>query len=162
MIEDKWKQVPCAKGRHLTPVLRLSVQPLQHGDIRIGNLVVAGDAWIGKPSQRLVVTRIRKVKAIGDEGVGPAIAIAEDLSIPRNHRPQKGHQRLPARLRSVPPIILLELCNIGNRAPFLGHQRGFRAFEDFLPAEAVGHDEDDIVSLMRRRWRGHRRNASKG
>ncbi len=124
-------------------------EPLEDRHIWIGDVVVAVDALIvGKSAQRFVVAGVGEKHVIRDIGVGAFVAIAEDLSLLRNHLPNKRHQRLAAFFRAVAPIGLLQRGFIFYFAVLLVHQRLFRAVEDFLPAESVGHDEDDVLRFV--------------
>lgn len=60
-VEDRGKHIPRRESRDPTFVGWLPTQPLQHGDVRVGNFVIAVHARIREPAQRLVVAGIGKI-----------------------------------------------------------------------------------------------------
>ena len=125
------------------------LQPFQHSDVRIRNVVVAVDALVvGKATERFVVAGIGEEHVIRDEGVGAFVTVTKDLSLLRDDLPEERHQRFAAFVGGVAPVGFLQRRFIFNFAVLFVHQRRFGAVENLLPAETVGHDEDDVLGLV--------------
>ncbi len=113
------------------------------------NVVVAVDAIVvGKAAEGLVVAGIGEEHVIRDVGSEPLSGLPKiwpcfAMTLQRN-----GIKSFAARFGSVAPVGLFQCGFIFHFAVFLVHQRFFGAVEDFLPAEAVGHDEDDVLRFV--------------
>src|ERR1700733_12110622 len=154
-IEDVGDHVPRAEGGDVA-VFALPFaeawaifQPFENGDIWIGDVVVAMDALVvRKAGERFVVTGIREKHVIRDVGVGAFVAITENLALLGDDLPNERHQDFAALVGGAAPVGLFQGGFIFRFAVLLVHQRFFGAVEDFLPAETVSHNEDDVLRLV--------------
>ena len=82
----------------------------------------------------------------------PAVDVAEDLPVFRDHVPEKRHEKLPADLGLVAAEIALEQRWIGHSAVFLVQEGRVCAAEHLLPPETVAGHQQDVPRLE---LRGH-------
>ena len=134
-----------AEGRHLAAEARLAVEPLEHGDVGVGLLVVAVDARIGRSRTAFRCSRdSEKFMPLVTCGHAALGLVAVDLALLGDDGPEERHQGLATGLGRVAPEGLLQSVDVRHAAIFLGHQDLFGAAEYFLPAQAVGHQQHDV------------------
>ena len=86
-----------------------------------------------------------------------------ELSFTGDDLPEERHQGLATGLRCVAPELLFKGIDVLDRPIFLVHQGAVGAAEDFLPAQAIQHQDDDALCFLFLRgggfgyWRCYRR-----
>ncbi|MDQ3950393.1 MAG: hypothetical protein M3282_08600 [Gemmatimonadota bacterium] len=130
----------------------MAIQPLEDGDVGVHAEVVPVDAGIGEPGQHLVVAWIREVQPVRDRHAAPFGAVAEELTIARDHAPEKWKQSLSSRDSGRPPESVAKRHRVAAHGARLAEEdRRVGTAEDFLPTKPVGYDQDDIARSRRRR-----------
>ena len=135
---------------------RPAVQELEHGEVRIVLLGVGVDAGIGEAAEHLAVAGVGELQPVGAAGRGLAGRVAEDLPLLRHRAPEERHQRLAPGRGRVPPVAALQAGQVADAACFSIEQSLIGPAEQFLPAEAVQRDDENVLGLA---WRlvGRRR-----
>jgi hypothetical protein len=78
------------------------------------------------------------------------VAIAPELALLRNGVPQKGKQGFAPGFKSVTPEIGADGVGAAVVAELFGERHFLGAAEDFLPAQAVGSDEENVFCFCLR------------
>jgi hypothetical protein len=136
-----------------------TIQPFENGGVGIGAELVAIDFGIRISGQHLVVARVGERHAVGDARHAALGLIAEDLSLLGNHAPQERKQCFAPFGNIVAPELASEFIRVSpDAAVLLMHESWIGAGEDFLPAQSVTDDQDDIAGFewMHGKLRGGR------
>src|SRR5438045_9217418 len=105
------------------------------------------DTRVRKTAKGLVISGIGEEQTISNIGVGAFVAIAKDLSLLRDDLPQKRHEGFAAGFQSPAPVHFLQVGLVGYAAILLVHQRRFGTSKNLLPAQTIGHNEDEVIGL---------------
>lgn len=149
-VEDPGEQIPGAEDGHAVFEARAAVEEFEDVHVGVVAPVVAVDARVGDAAEGFAVAGVGEVEPVGDARFRAARAVAEDLSFARNNRPEEGQQRGAAVFGGFAPESSAESGRIGHAARLSVHERRVSAGENLLPAQAVGHENDDVLRLARR------------
>lgn len=85
-------------------------------------------------------------------GDATSVLVAVDLTLLGDDGPNEGEEGFASSFGSVAPEFLLQVLFAGPVAAVIGEEKIlFRAGENFLPAETVGDEEEDVFGFERRR-----------
>jgi len=149
-VEDIFVSAPRGEDGDLAVEFGLLVEPFEYRLVRVGAEFVGVDFRIGESGEHFVVAGIGKGHAVGDASNAAFGLIAEDLTLGGGDVPQKREQGFAAVVGVVAPKFALEAFRLTPDPAVFGiEKRGIRAGENFLPADAVGDDEDNVARFGR-------------
>lgn len=144
-VEDAVEDVPGSEAGDLLLEAGLFVEPFEDGGVGVGEVVVGVDALVGVAGEGFGVAGVAEVEAVGDVDFGAGVLIAEEPALLGEGAPEEGEKFLPARIGGGGEKLCFEQADVAAVPEAVGGEEGcVGAAEDFLPAEAVAHDEDDV------------------
>ena len=147
-VEDVRERGPGTEDLDLAGKARPRVEPLEDRHVRVRAVFIRIDARIGRSARHLVVAGVREPHGVRHPRHAALVLVAVDLAVRRDRLPQKRKQLPAPHIRIVVPVLGLELR--GRRPTATGlavEQRWIRSREDFLPAHAIGDDENHVAGL---------------
>src|SRR6267142_1789539 len=147
-VENILESAPGGEDGDLVAEFGLLVEPFEYGRVRVRAEFVGVDFWIRRTGEHFVVAGKGKGLAVGDASDAAFGLVTDDLALGGDDAPEKGKERHAAIAAVVAPEFVLEAFGLAPDATAFGiEKRGIRAGENFLPAEAVGDDEDDVAGF---------------
>jgi len=149
-VDDPGKRIP--RGKRADPALKggPAVQPFEHGDVGVVDLVVRVDARVGRAGEDLVVSRVAEVLAVGYAGHAIARGVSKDLAPLGHGLPEKWQQRRPALFRRFAPETAPGGRHVAHAPVVLVNECLVSAAEDLLPPQAVEGDQKHARPVIRR------------
>ena len=143
-VEDVFVSGPGTVHGDFIMELREFVEPFEDRYIGIAAKFIGVNFRVGVAGEHFVVAGVGEGHAVGDAGDAAFGLIAEDLAFLGNGRPEKRKKQFSTFVDVRAPVVALEVVGFGPDAAVFGvEQSGIGAGENFLPAKAVGNDEDD-------------------
>ena len=149
MIHGKTSQEPNAATLPCEARL-FAVHELQHGFVRIVDLGVAEDAVVGEAGEDLVVAGIGEDPRVRDVHQVPVESVAVELTLAGNYGPEEWQKGFAADVCVVVPELLRERLGLID-VVFVADEKRIGPAVQFLPAQPVERNEDDVLSLPRLR-----------
>lgn len=120
-------------------------QPLEHRDVGVWGLVVAGDSRVWSPGEELVVSGVREPLVVGHPETAPAGRVTEEEAPFGNHRAEERHHGSSPAGGIVAPEPPEGQPGVGHAAVGACHQTSIGSAEDLLPPHAIECDDDHSI-----------------
>lgn len=147
-VENIFESAPSGEDGELVVEFGLFVEPFEYRRVGVGAEFVGIDLRIGGAGEHFVVAGIGKGHAVGDASDAAFGLVADDLALLRDDSPKKREQSFAAVVDVVAPEFALQAFGpTPDSAVFGIEKRRIGTGENFLPAEAVNDDEDDVARL---------------